>query len=254
MLSHERYNVIMDHLRAEGNISIKKLTSILNVSTDTVRRDLKVLEDEGKIKKVHGGAVLSNEIVTNHAFENRKISNITKKQEISKNAIKHIKEFQAVALNAGTTNIEFAKEIIKAFDNLTVITNSLLIANILSVKKDFTIIVTGGFLDHEEHSFYGKKVIENIYSFNADTAFINVNAISLKKGITDFRQGELEVINAYIENVEKVIVLADSSKFETISYLKMCDLNKVDIFLTDSNIDGSMIKKYKNRGIEIHSS
>lgn len=251
MLAQERYKVIMDHLHLDGNISIKNLTTILGVSTDTVRRDLKYLEVEGKIKRVHGGAILPNEIVTNHAFSNRKNSNINEKIEISRKALGHIKEYQAIALNAGTTNVEFAKELVKAFDCLTVITNSLLIANILSAKKEFTVIVSGGFLDHDEHSFYGKNVIENIYHFNADIAFINVNAISLKKGVTDFRQGELEVINAYIENVEKVIILADSSKFETMSYLKICDLEKIDVIITDSNIDSKLVQQYKEKDVII---
>lgn len=251
MLSQERYKVIVDYLRLEGTVSIKKLTELLEVSIDTVRRDLRVLEKEGKIRKVHGGAVLSNDIVTNHAFENRKNLNLQEKKEISEKAILHIKEYQAIALNAGTTNIEFAKLLILSFESLTIITNSLLIANILSVKKGFTIIVSGGFLNQEEHSFYGKNVIENIYSFNADIAFINVNAVSLNKGLTDFRQGELEVINAYIDNVEKVIVLADSSKFETVSYLKICDLEKIDSIITDKNIDKKILKDYKNNNIEI---
>lgn len=251
MLSQERYNLIMESLRIKGNVSMRELVELLGVSMDTVRRDIKYLESIGSLKKVYGGASLPNQIVTNHSFVNRKNTNIVEKQEISNKAIKYIKEYQAIALNAGTTNVEFAEELVKSFDCLTVITNSLLIANILNTKKDFTVIVTGGFLDHEEHSFYGNGVMDNLHQFYADIAFINVNAISLEKGITDFRQGELEVINAFIKNVEKVIVLADSSKFETISYLKICDLDKVDVFLTDSNINPQLVKQYKEKGVII---
>src|SRR5690625_4753272 len=106
MLSPERQKLILLELESKGNVSVTELKSLLNVSIDTVRRDLKTLEKRGKIKRIHGGAILKEEVITNQAFENRKISHQARKSELAKVAIEYVKEYQAISLNAGTTNIE----------------------------------------------------------------------------------------------------------------------------------------------------
>lgn len=254
MLPPERQKLILLELEAKGNVSVMDLKSLLNISIDTVRRDLKALENLGKIKRIHGGAVLKDEVVTNQAFEQRSTSYRERKSELAKVAIEYVKEYQAISLNAGTTNIEVAKELALHFDRLTIITNSLHVANVLRSKKDFTVIVTGGVLNQEEYSLYDRNIVEEIKQFNIDITFISINAISLTKGLTDFRHGEKEVINAMVEGAEKAIVVADSSKYETASYLKICDIEKIDTFVTDSYLDESLLKKYEQQNIHIHQA
>ena len=254
MLSPERQKLILLELESKGNVSVTELKSLLKVSIDTVRRDLKSLEKRGKIERIHGGAILKEEVVTNQAFENRKFSYQERKSELAKAATEYVKEYQAISLNAGTTNIEVAKELALHFDRLTIITNSLHVANILTSKKDFTVIVTGGVMNQEEFSLYDRNIVNEIKQFNIDVAFISINAISLTKGLTDFRQGEKEVINAMIESAEKAIVAADSSKYETVSYLKICNLDQIDTFITDSYLDEDLLTQYEEQDIHIHKA
>jgi DeoR family transcriptional regulator, fructose operon transcriptional repressor len=137
------------------------------------------------------------------------------------------------------------------FERLTVITNSLRIAEVLAAKKGFTVIVPGGYLNHEEFSLYGRSIEEEIMKFNADIAFISVNAISLEKGLTDFRQGEAEVIDAMLRSAKRRVVVADSSKFETTSYLNISGLDRIDAIVTDSLMDADLMERYRQQNVTI---
>ncbi|WP_161407393.1 DeoR/GlpR family DNA-binding transcription regulator [Paenibacillus silvestris] len=252
MLAPERHRLILLELESKGQVTVVELKSLLQVSLDTVRRDLEQLEQEDKIRRVHGGAVSKREdAVTNQAFFKRTISQNGRKQELAMYAVELVKEYQAISLNAGTTNIEVAKRLAARFDKLTVITNSLRIAEIFAQKKGFTVIIPGGYLDHEEFSLYGRSMVEEIMNFNIDLAFISINAISLKKGLTDFRQGEAEVINAMLKSATRKVVVADSSKFETVSYLNICGLDQIDLIVTDSLMDKDLFDNYKKHNISI---
>ncbi len=251
MIAAERYKLILKELEVKDHVTVAELKSLLNVSIDTVRRDLQYLESLNKLQKVHGGAVSERDVATNQAFIKRKMKFIERKRELSSFAVRLVKEHQAISLNAGTTNIELAKYLTTQFERLTVITNSLKVADLFTHKPGFTVIVPGGTLNHEEFSLYGLSIEEQIAKFNIDTAFISINAISLEKGLTDFRQGESEVINAMIRSAEKAVVVADSSKFETMSYLNICGLDQIHAIVTDSQIDEQLLEAYENHKVTI---
>lgn len=238
-------------LESKGNASVTELKGLLNVSIDTVRRDLEHLEKLDKLQRVHGGAVAKGDVATNQTFMKRRITHLERKQELAGYAVRFVQENQAVSLNAGTTNIEVAKQLAARFERLTVITNSLKIAEILSGKRGFTVIIPGGVLNHEEFSLYGRSIEDEITRFNIDSAFISINAISLDKGLTDFRQGEAEVINAMLRSARQRIVVADSSKFETVSYLNICKLDRIHAIVTDSGLDPESKQNYEARDVVI---
>ncbi len=251
MLPPERHKMILLELETKGNVSINELKALLNVSIDTVRRDLEHLERQEKLQRVHGGAISKSEVATNQVFMKRKITFLERKQELATYALRYVKENQAISINAGTTSIEVAKQLSVHFERLTIITNALKIAEIFSHKRGFTIIVPGGILNHDEYSLYGRSIVDEITRFNIDTAFISINAISLQKGLTDFRQGESDVINAMISSARQRIVIADSSKFETVSYLNICSLDQIDAIVTDHLIEPDIRIAYQERGVNI---
>ncbi|MBD2866488.1 DeoR/GlpR family DNA-binding transcription regulator [Paenibacillus oceani] len=251
MLVQERHKLIIMELESKGNVSVTELKSLLQVSLDTVRRDLAQLESLGKLQRVHGGATSKNNVVTNQAYLQRKISLIDRKQELAGYAVERIKENQAVCLNAGTTNIEVAKKLAARFERLTIISNSLKVVECLAHKKGFTVILLGGILNHDEYSLYGRSIENEIAGFNIDVSFISINAISLEKGLTDFRQGESDVINAMIRSSRQSVVVADSSKFETVSYLNICSLKQIDAIVTDSQMDDTLREQYIENGVSI---
>ena len=132
----------------------------MNVSIDTVRRDLEVLEKKGFLKRVHGGAILKQkkDNVLNKIFNEREVNHLEKKQEVASLAIELIEEGQAIALNGGTTTIEIAKVLVEKFRRLTIITNDLRILSILGANKNFNVILTGVFIIQRNILYMGNNV------------------------------------------------------------------------------------------------
>lgn len=255
MFTPDRYEAIMTILKQEKRVTVKMLAKTLDISVDTVRRDLKYLEDAKKLTRVHGGAILLEEesepLVTNVSFQKRIETRQRQKQGIAKKAMDYVKENQAIALNAGTTNIEVAKELVKHFDALTIITNSLPVINIVEKKPNFTVVVTGHFLDHDEYSFYDEQGNDFSKHFHCDIVFISINAISLKQGLTDFRQKEKETILSYMDAADRKIVVADASKFETSAFLRVCDFDQIDAIVTDASLPKEIAIAYQKQNIVI---
>ncbi|MCY6483384.1 DeoR/GlpR family DNA-binding transcription regulator [Clostridium aestuarii] len=251
MLAQERYEQILSILEKDNSVKVSKLTKLFNVSIETVRRDLEYLEKEGLLKRVYGGAVLKEVNSKQLSFQSRKKEYIEEKNEIAEVAAGFVTEDQSIAMDAGTTNLEIIKVLKKKFERLTILTNSLMIANELADMDKYTVILTGGIIKNDEFSLVGAIAESNISNFNIDTAFINVNGISLKDGITDCMFEQLQIQKKMIEVSQKVIILADSSKFDTVSLLKICDLDQVNMIVTDSKLKQNVFEKYTRNGIEV---
>lgn len=251
VLQEERYKKIQEILKQNDSVKVTELVSVLNVSIDTVRRDLENMETKKLLKRVHGGAILPEERGDQNVFSYRESKNKEKKVELAQLVCEHVSEGQAIALNAGTTNLEIAKKLAERFERLTIISNGLRIIEQFANKPGFTVIVPGGVLDQQEYALYGKKCEEDIAGYNIDLAFISINAISVTKGLTDFRIHEIDIIKAIMSSARQTIVAADSSKFEKVSYLNVCPLDRVDMIITDSTINEDVVRKYKNSGIKV---
>ncbi|MFJ8244905.1 DeoR/GlpR family DNA-binding transcription regulator [Peribacillus asahii] len=256
MLQEHRHQKIESFLKQHKAVKAAELASLLNVSIDTVRRDLETLEKKGTIKRVHGGAILkqSNTTVLNKLFNEREVKNLENKQEVAALAVELIEEGQAIALNGGTTTIEIAKVLVEKFQRLTIITNDIRILSILGANKHFNVILSGGFFNPEEYTLYGKQCEEILANFNIDIAFITVNGLSLENGLTDFRIHEVGVIQTILSRTKYKVVVADSSKFETSSYINVCPLKEIDLIVTDRSIPSNIVEDYNKANIRILSS
>lgn len=252
MLAEDRYAKILKILSDHNSVKSSYLIELLNVSTETVRRDLEHLEKEGLIKRVHGGAVL-NEINKNlsPSFRTRKGLNNEEKDDVAKNALQFIKDGNSIALDNGTTTLHLAKLIKGNFKNLTVITNSLLIANILYDDENINVIILGGIIDRKNHSMMGPLTEKNIDLFHIDKAFISVTGISLVNGASDFDFNNISIQKKIFLRSNERYLLADSSKFNTSSLLNVCDLSEADYIITDSNLPDSTFKEFSDEGYHI---
>ncbi|AZV43497.1 DeoR/GlpR family DNA-binding transcription regulator [Peribacillus asahii] len=255
MLQEHRHQKIESFLKQHKAVKAAELASLLNVSIDTVRRDLETLEKKGTVKRVHGGAILkqNNNNVLNKLFNEREVKNLENKQEVAALAVELIEEGQAIALNGGTTTIEIAKVLVEKFQRLTIITNDIRILSILGANKHFNVILSGGFFNPEEYTLYGKQCEEILANFNIDIAFITVNGLSLENGLTDFRIHEVGVIQTILSRTKYKVVVADSSKFETSSYINVCPLKEIDLIVTDRSIPSNIVEDYNKANIRILS-
>jgi DeoR/GlpR family transcriptional regulator of sugar metabolism len=177
VLAEERKDSILQMIDEDGSVKVSKLIKLFNVSIETIRRDLETLEKEGAYLGIWRGSIEKK----NHqsSYLKRGEEYIEQKREIASIVMRYIEEEQAIALNNSTTNIEIAKELKKNFTKLTIITNSLIIANELARMEGYTVILAGGILDNKEYAFYG-EFTESILNFIVDKAFI-------RRGISNSR-------------------------------------------------------------------
>lgn len=236
MLYNERVELILQQVQLQAIVKINDLKDLLNVSVDTVRRDLKTMEQSGLIKCIRGGACLPDSLPSLSNFTGREVLNIKLKREAARKALAYIKPNAIIALNSGTTNTILAQELVFKKDNITVITNNLAAINILIQNPAIKIVSIGGIIDSQEKSTYGTTCEQEFGQYFPDIAFLSINAINYKNGFTDFRMSEIGIIKLLSQRSEKVIAIMDSSKIGKRSKQKVLNLDNVDLLLTDDNI------------------
>ena len=156
-----------------------------------------------------------------------------------------------VALNHGTTNIEIAKFLCGNYENLTILTTSFPVLNVLCEAKKFSVILPGGIADLNECCLYSGHCEREIRKYNIDVALLAVNAVSLSKGVMDFRLNEVGIIQSMMDSAAHKYIVADSSKYETVSCINLCPLSIVDGLLTDSALSGDILSQYESAGIKV---
>ncbi|MGL5123603.1 MAG: DeoR/GlpR family DNA-binding transcription regulator [Fusobacteriaceae bacterium] len=251
MLVENRHRKILDILKSKTTVKVKELSEIFEVSFETIRRDLDFLEKQNYLKKVYGGAILLESDISNLKFTEREKEHIKEKIEIANLAIKYIVEKDIISMNGGTTNLEIAKKLKYKFSSLTIITNSLSIANILSGDENIKIILVGGVLNQKENFLFGNISHDIIKKFNSTKYFLSIGGIDLINGITDFLLDEVEIQKIMIENTKEVIIVADSSKFQRVSLAKIIYFDKISFIITDSSLNKEILSKYSEQGIKI---
>ena len=251
MLSNERMRIILQQIQLQSTVSVVELSERLKVSVDTVRRDLKTVEQEGLVKCVRGGACLPESVASVSNFRGREIIHSEEKREASRKAIAHIKEGDVVALNSGTTNTILAQEIAASCKNITVITNNLSAIGVLMQKPEIRLIAIGGMVDVTENSTYGSDCEREFAAYFPDLCFLSINAVNFKDGFTDFRLSELGVIRMLARQAKRVIAVMDSSKLGKRSKCKVLNLEEVDLLIMDGLVSREVREEYERRGLRI---
>ena len=250
MLYKERTDVILQQLQLKGSIKVADLVRILGVSPDTVRRDLKSLEENGQLKYMHGGACLPDTSLAFSSFSGREIINIDEKRVVAIKAMEYIVPGSVIVLNSGTTNVIVAQEIIKRFSDLTVITNNISAAMVLMQNKGIRTIVLGGTLNAFEHSTYGSVCEREMEKYHPDLCFLSINSIDYMAGYTDFRYEEMGIMQIMAEKSKLVVAVMDHSKLGRKSNKEALEKASIDILLMDRASEDEK-KLYKQYGIKI---
>lgn len=256
MMPEQRYEIILDLMRADGMVKGAQLRERLDASYETIRRDLECLEERGLVKRTHGGAILVGGTKPQSAeyedFHSREAQNIQQKAEVAEFAAGFIHEGQSIALDSGTTASKLADVLARRFQSLTVVTNSLRIANQLVDKRGFTVILCGGIVKSDEYSLTS-DMATLIFSqvSSVDMFFMTSCGVSPERGVTYQRPDEIPVQNKMLEVSEKTYLLIDSSKLGMNSLIKMCDLTSISAILTDSEVTDEQISRFSAAGATI---
>lgn len=241
-----RKKTILKRLISEEKLYVPDLAKALNVSSETIRRDLDRLEKEGKLKKVYGGAILANNDTLEPSFEQKTVINQIEKRAIAKKAASLIEDGDIIMIGNGTTPLE----IIRYLDhknNITLITHSapvMLLA--IEIFKGRTIFI-GGELDSNQQSTHGPLAELTLKQMKAHKAFISVGGISIEDGITDYDINESHMSRLLMERSEELIVLADHTKLGESTFSQICGLENVNTIISDWNSPKEwrdMLKEY----------
>lgn len=240
MFADERKGKILEQLSHEGAVHIKELVEAFGVSSETIRRDLNELSRDGKLRKVHGGAIALRHPAREQNYEIRVKQNSESKREIGQYAAGLIEDGDIVALDYGATTEEIARAVC-GLKNVTFLTNSLNTAGILVEKQrhnDFTgkIIFIGGILNAVTAQASGTVALSNLSRFTADKAFLGVTSIS-PDGLMMWNEEEGEFSACLAGHASDVYVVADSTKFDKESFYKFLDLGQIGHIITDSRVE-----------------
>jgi DeoR/GlpR family transcriptional regulator of sugar metabolism len=254
MFANERYSVILDLINQNGSVAVAELVEVLHTSTETIRRDLLYLEREKLLQRVHGGAIAISSMNKFPSLTQRLNENNEQKEQLSESAALLLKEGDIIAIDAGSTAVEFVNILKKSFKNLTIVTHSVKNFDMIKSIVGFKSILIGGEYLQSEDMFYGGLAMETIQKLHVDLFFLFPSAVSLRHGVSDFIPESVSMQKAYLQIADKVVVMADSSKYEKNAFLKICNMNSSYTYITNSDLDDSIYKIYKNNNINLYRS
>lgn len=252
MLAEERRRRILDLLgRSErGAVSIAELCEALRVSDMTVRRDLELLEKLRLLRRVRGGAVAFRPLADEKSFRDRGEEHSQEKQAIGRIAAQLVQSGERIILDAGTTTLEVARNLGQCGD-VTALTNALPVAEALCQHPHVFTILLGGMLKPRELCAVGPMVTEQLSRLSVDKLFLSIAGFSVERGLTDQDILEAEVKRAMIRTARQVILVADSSKWNSVHLIKVAELSVLSTLVTDDRISERAIEEIEAEGVQV---
>jgi len=249
MLALERRQHIIEIIGKDRKVHVPALSQLFSVTEETIRRDLEKLENEGHLTRTYGGAILNQHTNEDLPFPARTSINHEIKQAIAQKAASLIKDGDTIMLDASTTCLELMHSIINK-KSLTIITNSVKITHDF-IDSNFTIISTGGVLRAHSLALTGPAAHNTLQNYFVDMAIISCKGLSLNKGVMESNEPEGQLKKSMIEQAEKVILLADHTKFNQTAFIKLFDFDRITYVVTDEVPDNEWLDFFATHDIQV---
>ncbi|MDM5221547.1 DeoR/GlpR family DNA-binding transcription regulator [Peribacillus sp. NJ11] len=243
MLPLERQKKIIELLTIRKVMKIAELTEEMQVSIETIRRDINLLTRQGKIEKIYGGVKLVQSKFGESTIDERMFSQLEEKESIAQKCSEYINDGDCIYIDSGSTTYQIAKYI-KQKKKLTVITSSIPVVNEL-IHSDIEILIIGGKVRRNEQSIVAFDYLFNFSELNISKAFICASGITIEKGISDYNLEEANTRKKIIELSQEVYVAADSTKFGKDVTIGISSLDKIDYIITDDHLHIDFISSFK---------
>jgi len=242
MLVAERYEKIVEWVDTQGSMRVTELSERCGVTEETIRRDLDKLEQAGRLRRSHGGAVsvkYKEELQSEIPYPERAVAHAEEKRRIASEAVKMVESGDRIALDASTTAWYMAAGLPNI--PLTVLTNSIKVAAELSNKEQIRVIATGGQLASKSLSFVGPLAERSLDAYHVDKVFLSCKGVHLTKGISESNELQALVKQKMIQIADEVILLADSSKFNIQAFTRVAEMSSVAKVITDQGVDEEQV-------------
>ncbi len=235
-----RQQLIMDYIREHGSVQVDQLSNHLQVTPQTIRRDLNQLYEQQLLQRVHGGAIVKDN-VENLGYGARKILMAEEKSSIAQRAAELLPDNSSLFINIGTTT-ERVAEYLYQRKGMLVITNNMNVASMLWPAPGLEVMITGGAIRSADGGIVGSSAEEFIDNFKVDYAIIGCSAIDSDGDFFDFDLREVRVTRTIIQHARSVILVTDSMKFERRAPIRIGNLAAIETLVTDDGIPGEMIE------------
>jgi DeoR/GlpR family transcriptional regulator of sugar metabolism len=248
MIKAERLQLIISQVSKDQKVLLSSLSTLLNVSEDTVRRDIKELSDQKLLKAVRGGAI-SNSPIPLH-FRDREHYDVSHKEIIAEKALQFIKDDQVVLFDSGTSALAVASHLPRE-RRITVITNSFPVVSVLEDHPNAAVVFIGGRLNKTAFSTSGHEVIRVLNDIQPDVCFLGICSIDIDAGVTGIDYEDAQVKKTMVENAKYVIALSTLEKLGRAENYRICSIKAIDTIITDTDPTHPELIRYAAAGIEV---
>ncbi len=258
MSRYQRWNELLDLLPGDGQLTVAEAARVLGVSEATIRRDLDELARQQLVTRTHGGA-MAGHVSYDLPLRYKTARHAPEKQRIGRAAAALVAPGAAVALNGGTTTSEVARALAIRPDlqdgtgapAITVVTNAMNIANELAVRQHIKIVVTGGVTRGQSYELIGPFASLVLAELTLDWAILGVDALNLRAGATAHHEGEASINRLMATRAERVMIVTDSSKLGRRAFARVCDVDEIDVLVTDRDASPDSLAEFTERGIRV---
>ena len=242
MLREERQGYILNQIQLHSRVRTTDVCSALQVSLDTVRRDLTELEKEGKLRKGHGGAVST---LFHYPFQQTEIYARDKKQMIARKALQLIRDDMVLLLAGGTVMLELARMIPEDLKG-TIFTVSPLVALEIAQRSTVEVLLLAGKVARNSYICTGSSVIRQLSEIHADLCFLGTNGLTVREGLTDHDWEVVQIKKSMLQSAKKTAVLSISEKIGSVQNLQVCNLMSIDYLVTELPDTDDLLKPFGN--------
>jgi DeoR family glycerol-3-phosphate regulon repressor len=249
MTLNPRQRAILDAVRRQVTISVEELAQQLAVTPQTVRRDVKQMEEAKLLARYHGGVGMPSS-VENIDYSQRQVMNIQAKRRIAAAVAARVRPGSSLLINIGTTTEEVARALTH-HTGLHVVTNNLNVATILAGQPGCEVIVAGGVVRERDRGIVGEATVDFIRQFRVDIGIIGISSIEPDGTLRDFDSREVRVSQAILEQSREVWLVADQDKFGRQALVRLAHLSQIDKLFCDAEPPASMKKLLKEAQVEL---
>ncbi|MCY4149859.1 MAG: DeoR/GlpR family DNA-binding transcription regulator [Gammaproteobacteria bacterium] len=237
--------------KTEGLVQVDRLAERLNVSAQTIRRDLNQLTRARLLQRIHGGAITCDSVV-NLGYGARKLLAAEGKVRIAKKAAELIPNDCSLFINIGTTTEQVAVELARQHDGLLVVTNNLNVLNTVVQNDQIEAFIVGGQIRPQDGGIVDNAATDFVSQFRVDYAVIGASSIEEQGIVTDFDWREVCVARTMIQHARGVILVADSNKLKRKAPVFLCELKEIDHFITDAEIPKKLMQYAHSNEVSVH--
>lgn len=251
LMKYDRLQEILKQLNNTGSVKVTDLSKRLNVTEETIRKDLATLEKEKKLKRVRGGAYQPKTLDKEVPVLLRETMFKEEKQIMANKCLKFIEDGDSIALDSSTTSLSIAALLNRTTLKITVISNSLDIANVLKDHKSIKLIIIGGNFRNVTHSFIGVNAQAVISRYLIDKAFISSSGISLHIGPTDYSEEESLIRKQFLQQSEQNFLVVDHTKFDFRTIHLIDDFSHISTIITDQKPSKEWIEFFQSNNMQL---